>query len=163
MARSVVMLCALTIIPRPSATQDTPSQRATLRGIRVVKVVIEDLDPDLERDGVSEDQLLTDAELLLRQSRITVVEEYAPSDGIVSVTIKAMKNRDQTGYAYALTLQFLKSVVEQTTGKSALGVTWSGHEGTATVGVNRFADSVRGSLRGSVNEFVTAIRKANPK
>jgi hypothetical protein len=163
MACSVVILCALTLVSRPSQAQDTPPQRAILRGIKVVKVVIEDLDPELERDGVSEDQLLTDAELLLRQSHITVVDEAAPSDGLVSVTVNAMKNREQTGYAYALTVRFLKSIEVERTGKSALGVTWSGHERIATVGVNKFADSVRGSLRASINEFINALFAVNPK
>jgi hypothetical protein len=57
----------------PIWVSDTPMERATLKGVPTVDVVIEKIDSDAERDGLSRSQIQTDVELRLRQAGITVV------------------------------------------------------------------------------------------
>ena len=52
---------------------DTEATRATLQGLKGVHVVVEDLDPDVERDGLTQKQFRTDVELRLRKGGIRVL------------------------------------------------------------------------------------------
>jgi hypothetical protein len=54
---------------------DTEGERATLRGLDGVQVVVEDLQPDVERNGLTRQQLQTDVELRLRKAGIRVLTE----------------------------------------------------------------------------------------
>ena len=51
---------------------DNENTRATLRGLNGVQVVVEDMmKPDIERDGLTRQQLQTDVELRLRKAGIS--------------------------------------------------------------------------------------------
>lgn len=66
---ALVWLAAL-----PAAASDFELDRQTLKGLRRLAVVVEDLDPDLERQ-VSLSTLQTDIELKLRLAGITVLSQ----------------------------------------------------------------------------------------
>ena len=52
---------------------DSEQSRASMRGIEGVGVVVESLDPEVERAGLTKHQLQTDVELQLRKAGIRVL------------------------------------------------------------------------------------------
>src|SRR2546425_12694340 len=70
---------------------DSGQARATLRGLSGVGVIIENLpDPEVERAGLTRQQLQTDVELQLRQAGITVLtwEETPKTPGAPSLYVR---------------------------------------------------------------------------
>ena len=68
-----VMALAFMFVHVSPALSDTPLQRATLAGLTGVEVVVEEMDPAAEKDGLAESTLQTDVELKLRQEGIRVL------------------------------------------------------------------------------------------
>src|SRR5262249_21610567 len=67
------VLCALlALFGTTSWAADSPSDRATLRGLPGVHVIVEPLEPDIESLGLTKTQLQTDVELRLRQHGLRV-------------------------------------------------------------------------------------------
>src|SRR5262245_56922519 len=67
-AMAVLMVCQL-------AHALESGNRESLRGLKGVNVLIEDLEAEVERDGMSKDQIQTDVELRLRKAGIRVLTE----------------------------------------------------------------------------------------
>src|SRR5438128_12486274 len=55
-----------------SGAQDSELSRATLRGLPGVEVIVANLKPEVERAGLTKEQLQTDVELQLRKAGIRV-------------------------------------------------------------------------------------------
>jgi len=71
--KTLSVAAILLLMPcRQALATDGPTDRETLRGVKAMSVVIEDLQPAVERDGLTVVQLQTDVELRLRQSGILV-------------------------------------------------------------------------------------------
>src|SRR5512143_1148040 len=71
--RRLALGSVLLLLPAAAAWgQDSAAQRATLKGIAIVEVVVEAMDPVAEGDGLTRSQLKTDVELRLRQAAIAV-------------------------------------------------------------------------------------------
>src|SRR5512139_1447514 len=68
--RSLVVGIGLLLLPVSAWGQGSAAQRATLKGVNTVEVVVEAMDPVAERDGLTRAQLQTDVEERLRQAGI---------------------------------------------------------------------------------------------
>ena len=142
-----------------TAWADTPSQRATLRGIRAVAVVVEDTHADAQRDGLTRRQLQTDVEQRLRQAGIKV---HNDAPGFLDVFVNTLKI-ESGFYAYAIRVQFRQRVrMERNLKIAALASTWEAPSVVGTVGTRALRD-VRGSVRDRVDEFINAYLEQNPK
>jgi len=69
----MVLLMAIALAGLPAgAANDGPMERATLRGLKSLNVVIDTLDPALTRDGIAPDSLRTRIEREIHGADITV-------------------------------------------------------------------------------------------
>ena len=88
--------------------------RETLRGLKGVQVVVEDMDPDVERDGLTKSQLQTDVELRLRKAGIQVLKEEerraTPGRPYLYVAVTTLKDRDGLSYAFAINVDLEQKV-----------------------------------------------------
>ncbi len=76
----------------------------SLSGLKALEVLIEKLDPDIERDGLSREQLRTDIELRLRRAGIRLADD-TPFEG-VSVLDPYQEFRDKVSSLVAQSQSF---------------------------------------------------------
>jgi hypothetical protein len=120
-------------------------------------VVVENLKPDVERDGLNASTLQTDVELKLRQAGIRVEETTA----YLYVRVTTLKR--EAMYAYSMTANLSQHVVlVRDPAISANAVTWNALGGIGMVGSARLS-VIRDYVRDVVDEFVNAYLAANPK
>jgi hypothetical protein len=156
---SVVLGFLLLVWPHAALAADSPATRATLRALSSVKVAVEPIGADVERDGLTASQLADDVEVRVRQEGIRVSDV---ADGYLDVTITALKQPDG-GYLFGIDVEFKQPVSLlriSDTGRG--GSTWS----TGTVGLAglaNFPGRVRQLLRERVDAFITAYQSVNPK
>jgi hypothetical protein len=71
----VLLLGIVPVVCAGAFGPDDPFSRETLRGLGAVHVVIEHLQPNAERAGLTRSQVQTDVELRLRKAGIRVLKE----------------------------------------------------------------------------------------
>ena len=159
--RRIVLALALLFFAVPVRAGDGPTERASLKGITSIQVLIEPIRPDAERDGLTTTQLEADVELRLRQAGIRVVPL---ANDFLQVHVLTVKNPDGRFYAYNVSVVFYQVVVpmrhvkEQT---SLLAATWS----VALLGVIPTGNlrDVRSHAADQVNNFINAYLEQNPR
>jgi hypothetical protein len=167
MKRTLLVLISLSI--SVSAAAQGSRRKQTLQGLHGLRVVVETLNPELERDGLATSQIQLDIELRLRKAGITVFSqgEANRSDGpaVLHVMVDAVKGDDflQNLYAVHTSVELWQVVYLHRLEKSPAfaAATWT-IRGTALVGKEKL-DDVRSYLAGQVNEFINDYLTANSK
>lgn len=170
MAR-VTLLVLITALVSP-ALADSEFERATLKGLTGVNVLVEKLHADVEREGLAQSTLRTDVELKLRQAGIRVLTEKemlaTPTRGApyLYLTVGATKGTGTLAGVYSLyiRLELRQSVIlERNPSITSVGVTtWDSTAHLGIVPVHSLS-AVRGIVRDAVDEFINAYLAANPK
>jgi len=136
------------------------SNRATLRGLKGIGVLVEQLAPEVENGGLSKDQLQKNVEAKLRAAGIKVLtrEECAKTPGEPNLYINVNVNIAKTEsdiYPYSLDLLFIQKVSLLRDQKiTSYAVTWS------TGGVGSISKELLNDLRESVGDVVEVFIKA---
>jgi|PlaIllAssembly_1097288.scaffolds.fasta_scaffold259141_2 hypothetical protein len=104
---SIILTLALLLLTVP-AWADPPSERATLKGITAVTVVVEDVETGAERSGFTTSQLQADVELRLRLAGIIV---RPTSEGTLYVNATIVKAKTHPLYAFKIQVQYRQGVV----------------------------------------------------
>ena len=150
----------------PAVAQDFEGERATLAGLTGVRVVVEGMNLDAEKDGLAESTLQTDVELKLRQAGIRVLtrEEGFADPGFPHLYLNVGTLRIRTGfYVYCIRLELKQRVVLiRNLAITSLGVTWQARGIVGSVGADRL-HTVRDDVRDQVDQFLNAYLAANPK
>jgi hypothetical protein len=154
---------------RASVAADAPQQwqeraRASLQGLPGVYVLVEPLNREAERDGLTKAQVQTDVELHLRKAGIQVLtkEEWSATPGFpyLYVNLNLWKSPYLFVYIYHLTVQFLQNAMLERDLSSWSTVTWEqrrlGHVGSASL------RSLREPLGDMVDAFLNDFLAANP-
>ena len=145
---------------------DSEISRATLQGIRGVHVLIEHLDPTVERAGLRSADLKTDVELKLRLAGIPVLSESEwlaePGSPILVVTIGIQWESDLGVWPYDVEAELVQRVnLERVPKALAFAGTWSigviGSVGKLKVG------GIRDNVKDLVDKFINAYLSVNPK
>ncbi|MBI1956169.1 MAG: hypothetical protein HYS38_07220 [Acidobacteria bacterium] len=141
----------------PAVGNDSQEDRATLRGVKEVAVVI-GLNSELKRVGLTKEQLQTDTELRLRRSGIRVASSQVP---FLAINITALEGPGVPLNAILVSVAFrqLVSLIRNPDIKSVAS-TWS-VEGVAMVGDNRVEERIRSYVADSVDEFINAYLAEN--
>jgi hypothetical protein len=166
-------LAALTLmlaVVSPALAQDIQSERETLVGLAGVKVVVEKIDPDAERDGLTRSALLTDVELKLRQVGIPVLSEMdwkgTPGWPYLYLEVGFLRNVSAPPlvlYAFHISLHLNQEVrLERNLKIGGIAATWQARGMVGTTGPNDLR-KVRETVRDMVDEFINAYLAANPK
>ena len=143
------------------------SNRATLRGLKGVGVLVENLSPEAEKEGLSRAQLQADVESKLRKAGIKILtkDESAKVPGepylYVNINLNTAKTEDDV-YPYSLDILLIQKVSLLRDPKiTTYAVTWS------TGGVGSISKQTVGELRENVKAIVDVFIKAyhaeNPK
>jgi len=143
--------------------------RRTLQGLKGVRVVVEDIEPDAERDGLTQRELQANVELRLRRAGIAALTEKqlleAPGMPVLYVKIdtrKGQSERTKGLYAYSVHVGLYQLVRLSRDNRIAAGAeTWY------TAGVNvvesNHLRTVREDATEKVDQFINAYLAANPK
>jgi hypothetical protein len=157
--RTVVTLL-LFLLTVPAWAGDNPWDRATLKGIKQMAVLVEDMSPDLAQDGLIKSQIRTDVESRLRQSGITVVPS---SPDFLYVRVSTWKLPNSPVYAVAITVEFRQQIIlaRDPTIPVASAATW-GVDALGAFGSERLRE-VRPHVIDNVDKFIGAYLEQNPK
>jgi len=158
-AMTILVATCVLISTNVPAWADTPWQRAGLKGIKEVEVVVEDMSPEAEKDGLTRDQLQTDVELRLRKAGIRVT-----SGAVAFLYVIAHPMKHPRGfYAYSIHVMVEEMVsLERDPSISLVGTTWRSTGGVGIVGV-KVLKSLRDRVSDQVDEFINAYFDQNPK
>lgn len=167
MKRALLVLISLSI--SVSAAAQGSRRKQTLQGLHGLRVVVETLNPELERDGLANRQIQVDIELRLRKAGITVFSqgEANKADGpaVLHVMVDAVKGDDflENLYAVHTSIELWQVVYLHRLEKSSAfaAATWT-IQGTALVGKEKL-DDVRRYLAGGLDEFINDYLAANSK
>ncbi len=162
MAISAFMLALVS----PAVAQDLKSDRATLVGLTGVGVVVENVDPTAEKDGLARSTLQNDVELKLRQAGIRVLSEneLISAPGFPTLYLQVTAIRHEMGlYAYCIKLE-VQQVVRLLRDPSitSAATTWEARGEIGVVGKQNLS-TVREYVRDQVDQFINAYLAANPK
>jgi hypothetical protein len=158
--RRILPAFAMLFLTVPAWGTDTPMDRATLKGITEVQVLVETIDPEVERHGLTQSQLQTDLELRLKQSGIKVV---SASPASLYVDIQIMRVMVLPLYAYSLEVAFQQPVrLDRDLKISHVSApTWS-LSGSGVIMRQRVRE-LRSRVIEQVDQFINAYREQNPK
>jgi len=145
-------------------------ERGSLRGIKGVLVIIEDLDEEVERMELTKEAIRTDTELALRGASIRIFESILEAMAetpaapylYINVNVVGRTTGVTSGsYAYSITVDLKQQVLSLVTDEKVLGSTW--HRGyTGSVGGDNLR-MLRNPIADQVNEFINDYLAANPK
>ena len=157
--RRIVLTVALLILAVPAWGQDGAAQRATLKGITIVEVVVEAMDPNAERDGLTHSELQTEVEARLRQAGITVGSNLT---GHLYVTVDTVRSDNGQTYAYNVEVEYVQQVVLPRDPQAPIYVpTWE-TGGVGLIAASRLRE-VRQDVANYVDQFIKAYLEQNPK
>jgi len=137
----------------------------TLKGIRSIPIVVEEVDAEAQAAGLTTSDLQTECELRLRKVGISVPVSGEPVDRdspylYVYVNVFPANSGDQ--YVFNANLEFRQKVgLVRNKSILALATTWN--TGTTGVIMRPNLSKVRNSVGNLMDEFANAYLSANPK
>ena len=153
----------LTLVNTLAFAADEELSRATLCGLKGVYVAVEDLDPEIERDGLTRDQIYSDVESKLRQAGIKVLseEEWKLEKGSPYLYVNAHIMKVMNGvYIFNITTEFIQEVhLVRNSDIKAPAAIWSAE----TLGISDHVRDIRDPARERVDKFISAYLSVNPR
>jgi len=161
MSRTSIVGAALLLLA--AGTADVTAQmfvstgRDTLRGLPGVEVIVEGVQPELERIGLTGASIRADVERRLRDARIEVYASQnanpSPAKAYLYVHINALTLPQAGGYAVAIQLHLRQTLRSPVTGSNIVNaMTWDVQN---VLGVRESAaQSVRAEVLTFVDQFV---------
>ena len=161
------ILGVLILFTSPLFALNSEMNRATLEGLKGVRVLIEEPAPEAEKEGLAKDNLQKEVEKRLVTSGIKVLtqEEAAGEPGEPYLYLNINLSCSKTGEevcSYSVDLALIQNVtLVRDPKQTSYAITWS------TGGVGLLAKKSVGQLKESVGEvvdiFVRAFFSVNPK
>ncbi|NWF93199.1 MAG: hypothetical protein HXY46_09795 [Syntrophaceae bacterium] len=159
-----VMLTGFLSLTPYVLAQDNEDTRLTLRGLQGVFLYVGSLDPQIEKSGLTKDQIQTDTALNLKSAGINVLtaEEFLKASGhpflYVDMNISILKTQI-TRYLFYIRVELNQEVtLVRTPGTKLSAVTWS----TGGWGIDFSSDNIRQIVKTQVDKFINAYLAENP-
>ena len=155
-------------LPTNAQSQTFLTEQQVLRGLEAVYVVVEDVNEDARRDGLTTQRLQTVTELTLRsagifQSRETIFAKSGQNprfrQAYLSVNVNALRHDGLYAYSVAVELHEVIKLVDDS--GLAYGTIWSGRS-VGSVGRNNLPSVVE-AVREFVERFANDYLAANPR
>ena len=108
-SRIVLLLGLLAVLDVPlsmRAAGDAPLDRATLKGLKSVSVIIDPLDPDLVKQGLTQEILQTRIEERLRDAGITLDKSATEFAGLRVMQVRASRGPTHCAFRWVCTNRF---------------------------------------------------------
>ena len=144
-------------------TIDNKDSPLSLRLIKGMLVVVEDLPPKVEKSGLTSDQIQTYVEAKCKKAGIKVLssEQSLNAAGypILAVNVDVEKIQGNGHYLYSIHVDLHQNVhLERDPQIMIIGATtWA----SRSYGIGRELDHMRGRIKNHVNEFIKAYSDAN--
>ena len=158
----------LTLLIPNLAQGQSNARRESLRGLGGVEVLVEKIDPQAERFGLTQSQVQTDTELRLRKAGIRVLsEENTAKQGspflYVNINTSEAKEKAISGvFSYSIVLELRQRVIlERDTSIRVMGTTWT-ITSKGVVGQNKLP-SLREIVADYVDEFINDYLAVNQR
>ena len=156
-----LLICSDTIV----FAQDDEDTRPTLRGLKEIFLYVDPLDPQIEKMGLTRNQIQMDTESKLKLAGIKVQpgKEFAKSRGhpylYVNVNISMLKTQI-TRYLFYIRIELNQEVaLVRTPDVRVSTATWS----TGGWGIDFSLDNIRQTVTTQVDKFINAFLAENPK
>ena len=139
--------------------------RTTLGGIDAMMVSFDQLDPRIEKAGLTLDQIKNDVELRLRAAGIKLQNSYSwgmdERKPLLVVRISIITNEDPQFYIYNIDVKFMQYavLVKAEDGLKHHVTTWS----TLAFGFAPELTDIRKSVKDQIDIFINAWVSVNPK
>jgi hypothetical protein len=138
---------------------DGPLDRATLRGVKAMNVVIDRLDPDLEKNGLTQDALRSRVEERLRKAGLLIDPKALEFVGLRVSSFLAKRGPDSLSFSLA----FYQPVVLVRDQKvRTASQTWE-VETILMVAPKPMVQSALQTVDQLADQFVSAYQAANPR
>jgi hypothetical protein len=140
-----------------AAVADAEATRASLGGLTVFRVVVEQLGSQVEKDGTPRRKdLQADVEARLAQAGIRVSKDAA---AVLYVNVAVVCHGPSCAFNVALEVQQRVRLEQRPRAGTLIAPTWR----TGITGLSgRQPDLIRQNLHDQVDQFVAAYRAANP-
>ena len=144
---------------------DHSIQKESLRDLKGVYVSVESPAPEIQKDGLTEDRIQKDVELMLRMAGVKILskKEWFDAEGspFLYVNTHILKLRATREYIYSVNISFKQNVYPVRKPMEISGAaTWSIG---GIIGITPDLDKIRASVKEQVNEFIKAYLSVNPK
>jgi hypothetical protein len=151
-----LLLLILFVAAESRAQPFTPTGRDTLRGLPGVEVIVEPIEPALERDGLAAATIRADLTARLQAAGIAVYRSQNENPSPAKTYVYAQVTAAPTGQGYAVAVQLqvrqsLRSLIS--TAVIVDAVTWDQHT-VMTAPRRQDLAGVRDVLREQVNQFI---------
>jgi len=145
---------------------DDKFSRETLRGLNGVYVAVEDLEPEIERLGLTKNQIQTDVELKLRLAGIKVLtgEEWRREKGrpYLYIQVRVLESSLSGLFHLNINIEFSQNVrLIRDPSIITLGSTW-GVDAVGEVGRKKIYQ-IRNHIKDLLDKFINAWLSVNPK
>ena len=158
------MVFAISALASFSMAASHSMQRESFRGLKGVYVSVERLDPRIEKDGLSGDQIRADVVSQLRLAGIKVLskKEWFDSEGSPYLYVNAniLKLQETEEYVYSVNISLKENVYPARNAIEISGAaTWSMG---GIVGITPHLNQIRDSVGSQADEFIKVYLSVNP-
>ena len=164
--RYVVMAILMTLTCLDlSLAQTRDQQHESLRGLQGVEVVIEDIRPDAQADGLSQEAIRTAVELILRSNGIRVLtqSESLKTPAAPYLFVRAATSKHSSDlYAYAVTVEFMQKVSLVGRPQQMMSATTWEKGSVGMTGPSNIRQVIH-SVESKVKEFANDYLAVNPR
>jgi hypothetical protein len=163
----VLAVLYLLVLIDVGIASDTESNRASLKGIKGVRVSIERLEHEVKEVGLTEDMILTDVELRLRKAGIRVFtkeeSDKIPGTPFLNVSINTMENKVLNAHLTCINVKLYQEVyLVRDVSIKTTARTWSAEAcGIVPNIVNK--KEVREKIADLVDIFINTYLAVNPR
>jgi hypothetical protein len=164
---SIIMVLMLVCVVSAALALDSDINRETLRGLKGMRVLVEDLAPEVEKAGLTKNQLQADIEDRLRKAGIKTLTQdecfATPGEPYLYVNISLnFRKGDPNIYSFSIDIGVIQNVtLDRNPKQKTYAATWS------TGGVGSIEKELLSRLKGSVDDlldlFIKAYLAVNPK
>lgn len=153
------LILALALAPALFAAGDEPIDRATLRGLKAVSVVVDPLDAELQREGLSTSVLRRQVEARLERAGITVDANAVDFVGLRVLAAQAKR----TSVAISIDLGVYQTVVLARDKQTRTATeTWAVRSVVLSP-PKQVSESTAETVDQLVQQLITAYRSVNPQ
>ena len=163
MKRKILILMAFLLIAMVTVAHAT-GERDNLKGLKGVFLVIDPLSADLEKRGVSRDELQRRLVVKLREAGIGIlsVKNASTTPGQPILQLKVASVKKTTGHGFLIQLWMNEKVIfDRDRNRIVHGITWI--QTTIEFDGDLQARGIYGSADEVLNEFINDYLAANPK
>ena len=160
--QATIVALAVVFLLLPDISHSLTLEQMPLSGLKAIFVSVADINPEVERLGLTKNQIKTDVELRLRKAGVRVLTEKewlgTPAMPYIAVMVNVVISGDH--YACSGTVA-LKEAVTLDNGFKTIGAIWD--TGYTGAGRKENIRKIRESVGDLVDKFINDFLAANPK